>query len=147
MRPLAPIVVAALVIAGCGGGGTESKDPPKKPGPPIATVVDVARHNAGFAGCKRVEQGAGIPTPAATDPESIQPLLCDQLQVADYWVWNSDAEANAKAAREDRPAFVNGKVVVTTGDALLVKQFDAEKAKTLATEIRDACDCGTVVTP
>jgi hypothetical protein len=145
MKLLAPILLIALVTAGCGG----ADDPPAnaKPGPPIATVVQIAQKNAGFAGCKEVEQGAGIPTPAATDPESIQPLLCDQLQVADFWVWKSDAEAKAKAAREDRPAFVNGKIVVTTGEALLVKQFDAEKAKTLATEIKDACGCGTVVTP
>ena len=98
-------------------------------------------------GCKEVEEGAAIQTQAASDPESIHPLLCDQQQVADYWVWKSDAEATAKAAREDRPSFVNGKIVVTTGEALLAKQYDSDKSKTLPEEIKAACGCGTVVTP
>jgi hypothetical protein len=155
-RLIVPACLVALVIAGCGGGGggdptTAATAAPKpaadKPGPDMAAVVAVAQQNAGFAGCRKVELGAVIAKQAASDPESIHPLLCDNQQVADYWVWGSDADATAKTKREDRPSFVNGKIVVTTGEALLAKQYDAEKAKSLAAEIKAACACGTVVTP
>jgi hypothetical protein len=149
-RLLALTCVAAVGLAGCGGGGDSTTAAPKpaaKAGPSIAEVVAIAKKNKGFAGCKEVAPGAPLETPAPTDPKTIQPLLCDGLQVTDYWVWGSEAEATAKTKRDDRPSFVNGKVVVTTGEALLAKQYDSAKAMTLPQEIKAACGCGMVVTP
>jgi hypothetical protein len=151
-RLLALTCLTALAVAGCGGGsadstGASSPKPVAKPAPPIAGVIAVAQKNAGFAGCKEVAPGAVQPGTAPGDPRTVQALLCDGQQVANYWVWDSDAAATSKTRREDRPSFVDGKIVVTTGEALLVKQFDAAKAKTLPAEIEAACGCGAVVTP
>lgn len=147
----AGLAVCAAGLAACGGGDSDFQPSPapakKVAGPSLDQVIAAARKNPGFAGCKEIAPGAVQKKEAATDPETIQALLCDGQIVSLYWVWGSEAEAAAKTRRDDRPSFVNRRIVVTTGEALLAKQYDAAKARTLPAEIKSACGCGTVVTP
>jgi hypothetical protein len=143
--------VLVLFVAGCGGGddspATSSPKPKPGPGPPIASVIGVARANAGFKGCKEVAPGAEQRPTAASDPKLIQALLCDGQIVGNYFVYRNPADAARYVAKQDRPTFVNGTIVVTTGEAFFAKQFDADGARTLPDELAKSCGCGQVHRP
>jgi hypothetical protein len=147
----APAASLALLLASLGGGcggGDSSKAPtpaPAAPAPTMAQVIAAARHNAGFAGCKRVAPGAVQPPTVPAEPR-IQAILCDGLMVGNVFVYRDAATAERRIGllSQDRPFLVNRETVVTTGAALLAKTYDAKGALTLPAELKSACGCGEV---
>jgi hypothetical protein len=148
MRVAAAASLALLLasLSGCGGGSGKGPPPaPAAPAPTMAQVIAAARHNAGFAGCKRVAPGAVQPPTVPAEPR-IQAILCDGLTVGNVFVYRDAATAERRIGllSQDRPFLVNRETVVTTGAALLAKTYDAKGALTLPAELKSACACGEV---
>ena len=155
-KSLIAVMAAALARgpAACGGGDEgeagagEETAPAASEGPPVAQVIDVAKKNKGFAKCRKVEPGLERDEAGGSEPEVIQAILCDDATVGNYFRYESaEAAAAYEPTFDDRPYFVAGDVVVSTGDAVLAKTYDAEGARTLPDELKAACGCGEVKTP
>src|SRR3954468_11265820 len=136
---------AAAVLGACGGGDGGDGGGAKS-GPTLAEVIAVARKNPGFRRCKKVEPGARQTSKGAGEADYFQALLCDRATVGSYFFYPDDASAAAydQSGQRDRPWFVNGRVVVSTGDAVFAKTYAADAAKSLAGDVKSSCGCGEV---
>lgn len=117
--------------------------------PSVAEVVRVARRNRGLESCKEVSSGLLDNTPEdEREPREIRSILCDGRIVGD-WRRYRDAGARERYGApvfNDRPYFVNGNVVVTTGEAVMT-DIDPDAWARLPTELRRRCACGEVRQP
>ena len=145
--PLALMPLAALSVAGCSAGTSTNGDKKGKSGPTIRQVVQVSRKNPGLNKCKKVSYGLLDNTPESpAEPEVILAISCDGSTVGSYYRYKTAAARDAGEGIEDRPYLVNGRIKVTTGEAILA-HINAHAWKTMPAELKVACDCGEVRTP
>jgi hypothetical protein len=145
--PLALLPLPALLVAGCSAGTSTNGDKKGKSGPTIRQVVQVSRKNPGLKKCKKVSYGLLDNTPESpAEPEVILAISCDGSTVGSYYRYTTAAARDAGEGIEDRPYLVNGRIKVTTGEAILA-HINADAWKTMPAELKVACGCGEVRTP
>ena len=144
---LALLPLAALLVAGCSAGTSTNGDKKGKSGPTIRQVVQVSRKNPGLKKCKKVSYGLLDNTPESpAEPEVILAISCDGSTVGSYYRYKTAAARDAGEGIEGRPYLVNGRIKVTTGEAILA-HINADAWKTMPAELKVACGCGEVRTP